>query len=527
MIETIKEFFAAFPVLAWSIVFVMIAMVVVVALWDKVKWWWLNTWMSFPLIGRIATLASKGPGDETENGWSQAEETLCKDYECFLPAKNQSDYKEKITYLTKAGDYGRTPMPTWIWVLTALLVFVEAMGFSYVLAGYTIPGASENLQQTGALGIAFIVSVLLVAFTHFAGHELYVTTQIKNAHRGWLGRKKKDKDGNQTAFRTHVINVEVAQSTDDSDSIPVQLANRVGEYGSYKITGFTILLVLLVAAGATYVRGEVLEKTLHDEVTGKSSQMEVTSLAGDGLDMSANGLENTSLPDADIAQNRAAKDKSVLDGVGIDRRGGWGTFIVLAFIFVFLQILGVIFGYKWGFAGQGSKIAYKAIGNGRYASYADVRRHFKEVADVAQAQLERLQLRLTHRDDEGGVHGTHTTMRFYDFIARSRQEEERAEDNEQKPNEDAEPLQEESTIQPSTRITTLAIPVTVEEAIKQFKSLQDRNSRLRYVNSLPQTLKDDVVSVLKAPKKSEEDGLAELEAVLGDEVLGDALGDAT
>lgn len=32
------------------------------------------------------------------------------------------------------------------WVLTIALVFVEAMGFSYVLAGHTLPGASENMQ---------------------------------------------------------------------------------------------------------------------------------------------------------------------------------------------------------------------------------------------------------------------------------------------------------------------------------------------------------------------------------------------
>ncbi|MFX5817271.1 hypothetical protein ABTE26_20460, partial [Acinetobacter baumannii] len=83
----------------------------------------------------------------------------------FIHIQDEHDFNEKVTYLTKSGDNGRKATPNWIWLLTISMVFVEAMGFSYVLAGYTLPGASENLQQTGAYGIAFLISVILVAFT--------------------------------------------------------------------------------------------------------------------------------------------------------------------------------------------------------------------------------------------------------------------------------------------------------------------------------------------------------------------------
>jgi len=79
LIETIKEFFAASPGLAWSIVSVMIAMVSMVALWEKLKWWWLNTWARFPLIGRITTLSKDLNRDTSDNAWFKAEKALCRD----------------------------------------------------------------------------------------------------------------------------------------------------------------------------------------------------------------------------------------------------------------------------------------------------------------------------------------------------------------------------------------------------------------------------------------------------------------
>lgn len=38
----------------------------------------------------------------------------------------------------------------------------------------------------GAYGIAFLISVILVAFTHFAGHELCKSGKIKHARQEWI-----------------------------------------------------------------------------------------------------------------------------------------------------------------------------------------------------------------------------------------------------------------------------------------------------------------------------------------------------
>lgn len=493
MIETIKAFFSASPAMAWSIVSILSALVVMMVLWQRLKWWWLNTWMSFPLIGRISRLSTDLNKDPVDNTWFKAEKTLCREYKKFIRIQDEHDFNEKIDYLTKAGDNGRTPQPTWVWILTAMLVFVEAMGFSYVLAGWTIPGASESLQQTGALGIAFIISVILVAFTHWAGHELYVSTKIKHARREWV------EDGRKHKFTTGVVPLARPQSIDDDQPGYTQLANRVGTHESYKISIATVVIVLIVAAGATYVRGQVLEKALHQEVVGSQNHVDVTlSESADGLDMSVNGAE---LPDADLAQNQAAKDKAVMDEVSIDRHGGWGTFIVLAFIFVFLQILGALFGYKWGFAGQNSKAAFNAIGRGRYSSYSDVREHYTEIADTAQAKLETLQQKLMARNAEIGTEGMHTQNTFWKFIEMTRLEESKDHDNQRLHTAKKDASRKAEQQRPSLQAE--AVPSTLNDAMQQFNAIQDKEAKKTFIHNLSPALQAEVLNAIKAAKELE------------------------
>jgi hypothetical protein len=497
MLETIKEIFAASPVMAWSIASVMFAMLVMAALWDKVAWWWLNTWMSFPLVGRISRLSKDLNRDSADNTWFKAEKALSRDYKKFIRIQNEHDFNEKIDYITKAGDNGRTSTPTWIFLLTALLVFVEAMGFSYVLAGWTIPGASESTQQYGALGIAFLISVILFAFTHFAGHELYKSNKIKHARREWA------EDGRKHKFTTGTVPLARKQSTDDGQPNYTQLANRVGTHESYMITIATVVIVLIVAAGATYVRGQVLEKTLHQTVVGGQNQAEIgLSLNDDGLDMTVKGTDNPIMPDADLAQNQATKDKAMMDEINIDRHGGWGTFIILAFIFMFLQILGGLFGYRWGFAGSDSKAAFKSIGNGRYSTYADVRERYNEVADAAQAKLEALQQKLMERNADIGTEGMHTKNTFWKFMEMTRQEEARDRENQDKHTNRKSNKPDGVSIPASQE--TITAPLTVDQALQQLDSLQDKDDKRSYIKSLPPSMQTEVKNALMLAKAEAE-----------------------
>jgi hypothetical protein len=532
-----KEFFAASPGIAWSLVSFMIALVALSFLWNKVIWWWHNTWYSFPLIGKINSLSGDTNRDTTDSSWFKAEKTLCRDYKKFIRIQDEHDFNEKVTYITKAGDNGRKNTPNLIWVLTVALVFVEAMGFSYVLAGYTLPGASENMQQMGAYGIAFLISVILVAFTHFAGHELYRSGKIKHARQDWVesGRKGKTNTG--------TVPLASRQTVDDDQPGYVQLMNRVGTQPGYWVSIGSAIIVVIIAIFATYVRGQVLEKQLHQQVTSQAGNGPEFSAkpTQDGLDMAVkNTPQGIKLPAADAAENQRAGDKAAADDIDIDRHGGWGTFIVLAFIFVFLQILGVLFGFRWGFAGNDSHDAFRSIGAGRYSSYADVREHYKDIADTAQSKLEHLQQKLMNRNSISGNDGAHTTKTFYDFMdgERMRETADRAKELDHATQrgrmEKAQAMNKANATAPSPQPIQAAGPspqgaqpvaaaiasgtgASLIEALQQLAYLGDnKDAKKAYIRGLSEDLQAQVMKALKVKKEEEVRLASQRDAELND-----------
>ena len=514
-----KEFFEASPALAWSLVSVMLALVVVSVLWRKLQWWWHNTWYSFPLIGKINSLSHDPKRDSTDQSWFHVEKTLCSDYKKFIRIQDEHDFQEKVTYLTRAGDNGRKDTPGLIWVLTVALVFIEAMGFSYVLAGYTVPGASENTQQMGALGIAFLVSALLVALTHFAGHELYKSGKIKNA----------EQQRSFSAYRGDVKTVALAdrQSIDNNHPGFMQLMNRVGIDQTYVVSIVTAVFVSVVAIGATYVRGQVLEQQIHQQVTGQVGGAEMSiKLSKDSLDMSVKpSSPGIKLPADDAAQNRMADEKAVADDISIERHGGWGTFIVLAFIFVFLQILGVLFGFRWGFAGGDSQAAFHSVGAGRYSSYADVRQHYKDIADTAQSKLIALQQKLMKRNSQIGSEGHRTSKTFYDFMdaERIRETAERAKELHHATQRGAMELAQAGNAATASAVTpgfATALPDPLDIAIQKIHALgDDKDAKKAYIQGLPDELIGQVKLALKAQKEA-----AARKAIQRDSELDELLG---
>lgn len=508
-----KELFLTYPVAAWSIVSVLLAGIAMMLLWDKLKWWWLNTWYSFPVIGKLASL-SGDINKAAETGWFKGERTLCRDYKKFIRIQDEHDFNEKITYLTKAGDLGRSETPKWIWLLTVSMVVVEALGFSYVLAGFTIPGASETTQQYGAIGIAFLLSVILVAFTHLAGHELYVSSKIKQAWEDWRNHKPDE-------YRLYTGDIALAkpQSEDNHQPSYTQICNRVGNKASYKITIATAIVVIIVAIGATYVRGKVLDEQLLMERTGRNAATSLSvNITSDSLDLSVTPSDQ--LPAADVAEQGKAEKKADEESNSNKQAGGWGTFIVLAFIFVFLQLLGVIFGFRWGFAGKESQKAFDSIGKGRYSTYSDVREHYQEIADTAQAKLESLQQKMMKKLIDRGQTTKSTPRTFRDFM-----EEERQNQTKERANEVSHIKQRQDyQTAPATVVTPVAPaatpsapiaanveapklddePLSLAQAMAQIEALIDKEAKRDYILTLPQHLQTPVREALRQQKLEKE-----------------------
>ncbi|WP_198120560.1 hypothetical protein [Massilia rhizosphaerae] len=410
----LSDFLHTYPILVGMILYTAAAAIVLSLMWEKLKWWWLNTWYSFPVIGKMARLSKDLNQTADRSGWFKSERNLCQDYKAFVQVQSEYDFNQRMMYLQKAGDNGRALTPLAIWVLIVSFVFIEAQGFSYVLAGYTVPGASETTQKYAAVGIAFIVSALCVLLTHHAGHELYRTLKVRRARREWV------EDGRQHKLRSRSMPLTAAQHLDDDQPEYTQVCNRVDMDSGIIVSWATLVFVLAIAAGATYVRVQSANKLMEDAVRTQKTELVEQRAGGAGLDLRQQNV----IPDADAKSSLDADGKAVEEAAQYDLHGYWVTFAILAVLFVFLQGLGVLFGYRWGFAGQNSKAAFKALGKGKYLTYGDVRGATQKFIDKAQNQLENLQQRMIqHHAKQGTGVAVHPTRTFLDFLDATDQQE--------------------------------------------------------------------------------------------------------
>ena len=522
----LSEFLKTYPVLVWAVLYTAVAGIILSLLWDKLKWWWLNTWYAFPVIGKMARLSKDLHQSNDGSGWFKSERTLCQDYKAFIQVQSEYDFNQRMSYLQKAGDNGRSTTPLAIWILVIGFVFIEAQGFSYVLAGYTVPGASETTQQYASIGIAFIVSALCVLLTHFAGHELYRSLKIKRARKDWI------EDGRTNKLRSRSMPLATAQHLDDDQPEYTQVCNRVGLDSSFVVCWATLAFVLIIAIGATYVRVQSANKLMDDAVRMQKSELvEQRSSTGAGLDLG----QQVALPAADMQSNLEADGKAVEEAAQYDLHGYWVTFAMLAVLFVFLQGLGVLFGYRWGFAGQNSKDAYKALGRGKFLTYGDVRTASQQFIDKAQNQLENLQQRMIQRHAEEGTGvAVHPDKSFLDFLDGSdqqetkyrtkkrqehHQEQERAQEDVARAQQIGKSGAAASGPSADARTQTLARTVELETAMRELDRLaQDAEGRNTYLASLPEHVLGQVTSVLKerrdARESSKKQRLAEIEDLL-------------
>ena len=533
----LSEFLHTYPVLVWTIVYTAAAAIVVSLMWDRLKWWWLNTWYNFPVIGKLARLSKDLHQTTDGGGWFKSERTLSQDYKTFIQVQSEYDFDQRMTYLQKAGDNGRTLTPTAIWVLIIGFVFIEAQGFSYVLAGYTVPGASESTQKYAAIGIAFIVSALCVLLTHFAGHELYRSLKIKRARKDWI------EDGRQNKLRTRSMPLKAAQHLDDDQAEYTQVCNRVGLDASFVVSWATLAFVLIIAIGATYVRVQSANKLMDDAVRMQKSELREQQAVGAGLDL---GRQNV-IPDADAKSSIDADGKAVDEAAQYDLHGYWVTFAILAVLFVFLQGLGVLFGYRWGFAGQNSKAAFKAVGKGRYLTYGDVRAASQQFIDKAQNQLENLQQRMIQRHAEEGTGvAVHPNKTFLDFLDSTDQQETDYRDKKRKEHHREKMLAQQdderagafdagrapasTQDQPrAPRIADVPAPAgqaraaelagagEIDTALRELDRLgNDAEARRSYLNAMPEHVFAEVKAVLQERKQAQEAAKARRAAELED-----------
>ena len=416
------------------LIFMMIVVAFIITHWQETKFWWLNFSYNFPFIGKLSGLASDIEGFDENHKWFYSEERLCRDYYNFYEKvdKDSESFDEAKAYLHAAGELGRKPTPTFIWIMIFTLVIVEAFGFAYVLAGFTIPGASEATQQKGAIGVAAMLSILLVWLTHMTGQELHKNTLIKKIRRWYKNDNAGGTNWRDLKPDEQLISID---NTFDDEKSPnyIRMLNRLDANDkvktSYLKTNLTLIFIFAVAIGATYIRHQVLTQEIassHESAMNifnddaspfgnadTTSDDDVNALFGDAAtddakdDLSSlfGGEEKSSTPTHVTNSSESIEDAT-------NRKGGDATFAILGLMFVFIQILGIFFGMHWDFAGRESKEAYECLRgfSTKKAFLAYYEKAKIHIARVAQRQLQKLQHKMNIINDNTGTDAETTAI---------------------------------------------------------------------------------------------------------------------
>ena len=367
--------------------------VLIYLFWDKIEFWWLNATYSFPLIGTLSKL--KKNHQVKENGVFDSEEQLCNDYIIHYNKfkKDAAAYTKAENYLDLLDEKKRKPMNLLVWALIITLVVIESVGFAYVLSGFITIGGSEDAKQMSALGIGVMVSILLVSLTHHTGHVLYENSVLKKIRFWW--RQDQANPNRPQLVKQDGITLET-QDDDKGEPLYIRFLSRVSANAtvtpSYVMPIVTALLIILVAVGSTYIRGEVLAQEMIAERAATSETVSTTNAWGE-------------TPSALQADQSAADSQVEEETREHFQKGAWVAFIVIAIIFVFLQIFGTLLGYTRGFMGEDSLKAYNLIKG--FSSRDEFEHYYEEkqnkVTKIAQAKLQELQQEMKELLDSGAT----------------------------------------------------------------------------------------------------------------------------
>lgn len=487
--------------------FLVVALIVALFLF----WYCINNTFQGKLfyyrIFKLGSLSKKVSVDP--DGWTKGEKTLCGDFKKFIPAMDRAEFENSKEYLKKAGDLGRTPIPFWLILVIGLLIIAEGMGFSFLLGTFIAPEGTADTYALLMVAIVLTLCIVLGFIMHFAGHQLHRTRLIANCRRDWLETNSSD----NKPFKTDEIGVHQNQGIDDADPPYTQIANRVGDRGSYAMVIIAALTISAIAFGSTYMRMKGLDKARADETLGKAAVSQSAPIGNPFASKSADGL-----PAEVVASNDSATAKGASQSQDAGTIEAYSAFGILGVIFVITQIVAITAGFKWGFAGKEGKSAYERTRG--FASWTQV----KEVKDAFIEPVEELTSAL-HSKFQGGNRKL-TVHTFKQYIAKSSMDEEAStvQKDVSKPAANTTvavpPLRESDIVggpeaQPAPPQQAPSMPSdgSVQLHLNALDALSSKEDKQAYVARQSAGVREQIVDAVKARKQAEAAALKELEGL--------------
>lgn len=372
---------------------------------QRFKLWVVDFWATLPVIGTIARLSH----DKTNgnNGWLRAEEKLCSTYKPFVNHIDAKMFNQRIEYLRKSADLGRKPTPMWAWFLLVILVIAEGLGFSYLLGSWMAREGSANTHTLLMFAIVLVLCVILVALTHFAGHQGYRTSLLRSCFARF-------KELGSDAYSVRRVALKDDQDIDSGEPEFRQITNRVAKHssdkGSYAAVVIAIIAIVFITIVSTYMRVQNMEAEMARNVTGEAPMAADSQASG-------NPFAAMLLPESVTKAQNDADDQAKKEEREAFTNEGLAAFAMLAFIFAITQIVGMGTGYKYGFAGLESEKAFQVTGG--FSTHDDYMSYHRPLIDLVNGRLRDLQQRIESQ--------SHTKLSlkksFDDFLREQRAQE--------------------------------------------------------------------------------------------------------
>jgi hypothetical protein len=235
--------------------------------------------------------------------------------------------------------------------------------------------------------IALLLAIIAVVLTELAGEELYLNAAARRVRRDFFGHPG---HAGVPFQPSHRVRLDDDQTVDDGQLHCIQTLNRLKRRPneiSYLMTIVAAVVIAGIASGSTYIRHKAFERDMIQQQQLAEQQRQADS---------ARVTVAPRLPGHLAQQTVDADKKAAQDEQRTDEEGAWGSFILLAFIFVALQAVAIMLGFKFGFAGQESETAWRAThafdGSQEYVDHHLNRR--SEIMNQAQVRLADVQGRI-------------------------------------------------------------------------------------------------------------------------------------
>ena len=405
---------------AWAtLVFGVASLTVIFIVWSRYthSLWGKDFWVWLPIVGKMAKWSKTTTGidnPDTERSraadasyvdrtlTTPAERALFSYYADGLKVAGPQQFSSYRDFLILSDQNGRKPMVAFLWVILALLTVAEAIGTGLLIAPLLSQDITPNLAVIVGSVIAFAIAAIALMITHGAGEDWFrngLLTRVRKTYAEKSGFF--DRQGQRLA-QVDPVSPEKDQSIDAGNSPIARLAARIGATDQSAMGNrnlrlvFAVVFIVVFGLGTTAYRHYMFDKEQDAAHSGLDSGAAAapsyqSMFSGNGAGSVSSG--NLPLPYAvasaaqqsqQQAQNAIQGDSSKANDAGIT---------ILALIYVFTQVIGILTGYKYSFFNGDAEAAYH--GTQGQMSYADYRSNVLDpVAQRAEHRMEQLRSKL-------------------------------------------------------------------------------------------------------------------------------------